>query len=466
MKTIIQPSPIEELQSSVKGQVLVAGDAGYDEARAIWNSMIDRHPSVIVQCTGTDDVVQALNVGRKHDMLIAVKGGGHNVAGNAVCEGGLMIDLSPMKAVRVDAVRQTAVIEAGCLLADVDRETQRYGMAVPGGIVSTTGIAGLTLGGGFGWISRKYGLTVDNLLSAEVVTASGEVVIASPEENPDLFWGVRGGGGNFGIVTRFTFRLHKLGPEVFTGLIVHPASDARQLLQFHREFVAQAPDELSVWLVIRKAPPLPFLPQVVHGQPVVVVAFCYAGDAREGERLMAPYRSWGSPHAEHVGMNPFTGWQAAFDALNAHGARNYWKTHNFEELSDAAIDAVLQHANNLPSSSCEIFIANLGGAVNRVPADATAYPHRNTQFVMNVHTRWTEPSEDQRHINWAKNFFEETKPYALGSLYVNFLNNKEEEQIQKAYPGETWKRLVTLKRKYDPQNLFRLNQNISPQQDK
>jgi FAD/FMN-containing dehydrogenase len=236
-----------------------------------------------------------------------------------------MIDLSPMKAVQVDVARQTAVVEGGCLLADVDRETQRYGLAVPGGIVSTTGIAGLTLGGGFGWISRKYGLTVDNLLSAEVVTANGEVITASPEENTDLFWGIRGGGGNFGIVTRFTFKLHKVGPQVFTGLIVHPASDAKALLQFHRQFEAQAPDELSVWLVILKAPPLPFLPPVVHGQLVVIVAFCYAGDAKEGERLMAPYRSWGSPYAEHVGMNPFTGWQAAFDALNDHGARNYWK---------------------------------------------------------------------------------------------------------------------------------------------
>ncbi len=462
MKTTLQATPVEALQSRVKGPVLVAGDAGYDEARTVWNSMIDRRPAMIVQCTDTDDVVEAVQIGRQHHLLIAVKGGGHNVAGHAVCEGGMMIDLSPMKRVQVDVARQTAVVEAGCLLADVDRETQRYGLAVPGGIVSTTGIAGLTLGGGFGWLSRKYGLTVDNLLSAEVVTASGDVLTASPAENPDLFWGIRGGGGNFGIVTRFTFRLHKVGPDVFTGLIVHPAADAKALLQFHREFVAQAPDELSVWLVIRKAPPLPFLPPVVHGQLVVVVAFCYAGDGKEGERLMMPYRSWGSPYAEHVGMSPFTGWQTAFDALNSHGARNYWKTHNFEQLSDEAIDALLRHANQLPSSSCEIFIANLGGAVNRLAADAAAYPHRSTNYVMNVHTRWTEPADDERHINWARQFFEDTKPYALGSLYVNFMNSKEEEHIQNAYPGLTWERLVALKRKYDPQNLFRLNQNISP----
>jgi FAD/FMN-containing dehydrogenase len=366
-----------------------------------------------------------------------------------------------MRSVRIDPSARTARVEPGVTLGELDREAQAFGLMTPTGINSTTGIAGLTLGGGFGWTSRKLGLTADNLLSADVVTAEGKLVRASESENADLFWALRGGGGNFGVVTSFELRLHRLGPQVLSGLVVHPFAQARSLLKEYRRFVATAPDELSCWVVMRKAPPLPFLPPEVHGTEVLVVAVCYAGDMEAGEKAVAPLRALGRPIADVIGPHPFIGWQAAFDPLLAPGARNYWKSHNFKELGDGTIDAVLAAVATLPSPECEVFIGHLGGAINRLPADATAYPHRDAEFVMNVHTRWREPADDARCIAWARGLFAACRPFAMGGVYVNFMAEDEADRLSGAYLGNA-ARLAAIKAAYDPRNLFRLNQNIRP----
>ncbi len=451
---------IDGLEGALRGNLLTPASDGYDEARALWNAMIDRHPSLIARCAGPADVATAVRFAREHGLLVAVRGGGHNIAGNATCDGGLVIDLSAMRSVRIDAKQRTARVEAGCTLADVDHETQAISLATPLGINSTTGIAGLTLGGGFGWLSRRYGLTVDNLLSAVVVTAAGEHVTADATRNPDLFWGIRGGGGNFGVVTSFEFQLHPVGPTVLSGLIVHPFEDAKNVLHEFRSFTASAPDDLSVWTVLRKAPPLPFLPAEWHGREVVILAAFWAGaDHAEGERVLAPLRAYGTPIADVVGPHPYAGWQQAFDPLLTPGSRNYWKSHDFKKLSDGAIDTIIEYANRLPGPQCEIFIAHLGGAVNRVPADATAYPHRDIEYVMNVHTRWEDPGRDDSLVGWARSLFDATAPHATGGVYVNFMPADETARVPSAY-GPNLDRLTALKRKYDPDNLFRLNQNI------
>lgn len=452
---------IEQLRAGFAGDLLRPNDPDYDDARKLWNGMIDRRPALIARCRSAADVVASLAFARDRGLLVAVRGGGHNVAGKAVCDDGLVIDLSLMKAVTVDAERRRARVEAGCLLQDLDRETQAYGLATPGGIVSTTGVAGLTLGGGFGWLSRRYGLSIDNLLSAEIVTADGRVLVASESEHPELFWGIRGGGGNFGVVTSFEFQLHPIGTELLSGLVVRPLAQAREFIRFYREYVAAAPDELSAWLVIRRAPPLPFLPVEAHGEPVVITAFACLGDPVEAERLAAPLREYGTPYGEHVAINPYTGWQSGFDGLNEAGARNYWKSHYLDGLSDAFIDATVEAAGRFPSPHCEIFIPHLQGAIARVPTEATAYAHRDAAFAMNIHTRWYDEDDDAACIAWARDLFENTKQSATG-VYVNFLSDEGSQRVRDAYPEQTWERLVAVKDAYDPDNLFRLNQNIEP----
>jgi len=457
----LQSTEIDAFKAQFRGEVLVPGDVSYDEVRQIWNAMIDRRPALIARCSSPDDVVQAVKFARTHDVLVSIRGGGHNIAGNAVCDGGLMIDLSPMKDVQVDAKGRRATVEPGCTLGDFDAVVQAHGLATPTGINSTTGVAGLTLGGGFGWLSRKYGMTIDNLLSAEVVTADGRQVHASETENSDLFWGLRGGGGNFGIVTRFEFQLHPVGPEVLSGLIVFPFAQAKSVLTQFARFTETMPDELNVWMVTRKAPPLPFLPEAVHGKEVVVLALCYVGDPAEGEKLIAPLRGFGTAHGEHIGVQPFTAWQQAFDPLLTPGARNYWKSHNFTQLSEGAIDTIIEFAATLPSPQCEIFIGTIGGQTARVAPEAMAYSCRDACYVMNVHGRWESADEDERGIAWAREFFAKAKPFASRGAYINFLTEEEGDRVEFAYGG-TYDRLVELKKKYDPTNLFRMNQNIKP----
>ncbi|HYG87195.1 MAG TPA: FAD-binding oxidoreductase [Azospirillum sp.] len=452
---------VERLRAQLRGTIVTPDMPDYDEVRQIWNAMIDRRPGLIIRCADASDVLHCVRLARDHRLLTAVRGAGHNIAGNAVCEGGLMIDLSPMNSVRVDEARLVASVGPGATLGDFDREAQAFGLATPLGINSTTGVAGLTLGGGFGWLSRKYGMTIDNLIAADMVTAAGDSVRASETENPDLFWGIRGGGGNFGVVTSFEFRLHRIGPEVLAGLVVHPFEQAGELLRRYREMAPRMPDELACWAVLRKAPPLPFLPPEVHGKEVLVFAVCYAGDPAAGRKELEPLLALGEPLGTHLDVMPYVAWQSAFDALLTRGARNYWKSHNFTALEDGLLDLTLRYAGQLPTPQCEIFIGQLGGAVNRVPADATAYPHRDAEYIMNVHTRWDDPAGDQRCVAWARDFFNATAPYATGGVYVNFIT-EDEERVADAY-GRNYQRMVALKRRYDPDNLFRLNQNIPAQ---
>ena len=458
----VREAGIDEFKAHFRGDVLLPDDAGYDEVRQIWNAMIDRRPAVIARAKSPEDVVRAVKFARKSGLIVSIRGGGHNIAGNAVCDGGLMIDMSLMKRVKVDPGARQAEVESGCTLADFDAAVQAHGLATPLGINSTTGVAGLTLGGGFGWLSRKYGMTVDNLLSADVVTADGRQVHASESENDDLFWGLRGGGGNFGIVTRFEFQLHPVGPNVLSGLIAFPFNQARSVLTQFARFTETMPDDLNVWMVARKAPPLPFLPEEVHGKEIIALALCYAGAPAEGEKLIEPLRGFGTAHGEHIGVQPYTAWQQAFDPLLTRGARNYWKSHNFSRLSDDAIDTIIHYASRLPSPQCEIFIGTIGGQTTRVAADAMAYSSRDAKYVMNVHGRWESAAEDERGIAWAREFFAKAKPYASSGAYINFLTEEESDRIAFAY-GPAFKRLVDLKKKYDPTNFFRMNQNIKPQ---
>jgi FAD/FMN-containing dehydrogenase len=457
----ISKEKIENLKSKVKGEIVLPRDPTYKEVREIWNAMIERRPAVIVRCAEADDVRHAISFARENGLEISIRGGGHNIAGSALCDNGVMIDFSTMRNVRVDAENKRAYVEPGATLADLDEATLSHGLATPVGINSTTGIAGLTLGGGFGWLTRKYGMTIDNLVSVDVVTADGKRLRASESENADLFWAIRGGGGNFAVVTQFEFKLHRVGPEILAGLIVFPFEQAKQVLAQYREFIESAPEELSVWAVLRKAPPLPFLPGDVHGKEVVVLVTFYIGNAAQGRKLIEPLLGFGTPHGEHIGAQPYSQWQKAFDPLLTPGARNYWKSLNFTELNDGALNSMIEFAGQLPSPQCEMFIGFIGGAANRISEDATAYRHRDARFVLNVHGRWDARTDDLRCIAWARAFFQATAPYASAGAYVNFMTEEEKDRVAAAY-GANYDRLAQIKKLYDPDNLFHLNQNIKP----
>jgi FAD/FMN-containing dehydrogenase len=459
--TTLSNGKIEQLRSNVKGQIVLPTDPNYDEVRTIWNAMIDRRPAVIVQIAEADDVSTAIAFARENGLDISIRGAGHNIAGNSLSDDGLVIDFSNMKNVRVDTEKRRAYVEPGATLGDFDKAVQTHGLATPVGINSTTGIAGLTLGGGFGWLTRKYGMTIDNLLSADVITADGSKLRVSENENADLFWAIRGGGGNFGIVVQFEFKLYPVGPEILAGLIVFPLNQAKQVLTKYREYVESIPEELNVWVVLRQAPPLPFLPEDVHGKEVIVLAVFYAGDVAEGEKLIEPLRSFGDPYGIHIGAQPYVDWQQAFDPLLTPGSRNYWKSHNFTKLEDGALDSMIEFTGKLPSPQCEIFVGLISGSANRVASDAMAYGSRDAKFVLNVHGRWEEATHDETCIGWAREFFKASAPYASAGAYVNFMTEEEGDRVAAAY-GSNHDRLVQIKRKYDPENVFHLNQNIKP----
>lgn len=457
----LRHAAVDAFAARVSGGLLTIADRGYDEARKVWNATVDRRPALIARCLNVADVQAAVRFAGAQRMLLTVRGGGHHIAGNAVAEGGLMIDLSGMRTVSVDAARRSARVDAGALLGDFDRAAQAHGLATPLGINSTTGVAGLTLGGGFGWLTRRYGMTVDNLLAATIVTADGEVRVASADSEPDLFWAVRGGGGNFGVATSFEFALHPVGPEIHAGLIVYPFAQAKKVLRAWRDFTIEAPDELSVWGLLRKAPPLPFLPASVHGTEVVVLVVAHSGDVGEGERAAAPLLELGEPVGTALGPAPYAAFQAAFDPLLTAGGRNYWKSNNFRALTDPALDVVIEAAGRLPGPECEIFLAQLGGAMARVDPRATAYAGRDAHYIMNVHGRWSDPRDDDRVRGWARQVFREAAPHATGSGYVNFLTDDENERVVASY-GVNYPRLQLAKRRFDPENLFRMNLNIEP----
>jgi FAD/FMN-containing dehydrogenase len=460
----VSTAPDDELlRSSLRGPVLGPGDEGYDAARSIWNGAIDRRPAFIARCTGVADVVAAVRFARERDLLVGVRSGGHGVGGHALCDGGLVIDLSPMKGIRVDPATRTARAEAGVLWGELDRETQLFGLATVGGIVTHTGIAGLTLGGGIGWLMRKHGATVDNLLSADVVTAQGEVITASEDENPDLFWAIRGGGGNFGIITSFEYRLHPVGPLVLAGPMFHLLEEAPEALRFYRDFIAAAPDELTTIFELSVAPPALFLPEEVHGKQVVMVGACYAGSPEDGAEVVRPLKQFGRPVADLLEPKPYTALQSMFDPMVPHGWHRYWKSVELPPLTDAAIDTLVEHAPAVTSPKSYCIVFQLGGALARVAEDDTAFSQRAAAHNVNINAVWTEEDPDVgRHVAWARDFFDAMQPHAGGRVYVNFLGEEGGDRVRQAYGARTYERLVELKRAYDPTNLFRLNQNIEP----
>jgi hypothetical protein len=446
-----------------RGRLIHAGHADYDSARAIWNGAIDRRPRLIARCIGTADVVRAVRFARDQDLEIAIRGGGHNVAGTAVCDHGIVIDLSAMRGVRVDPAGRRAWVQGGALWGDVDHETQAHGLATTGGIVSHTGVAGLTLGGGVGWLMRKHGLTVDNLVAVDIVTADGALLRASENEHPDLFWALRGGGGNFGVVTSFEFRLHSVGPTVLAGPVLWEASDAREVLRFYRDFIREAPDELGTVVRFGAVPPLPVIPEKLHWRPVMMVGICYTGAIKDGEQVIRPLRAYGTPVLDLVGPTPYVGFQSALDSTVLHGWNYYWKSTHLPELQDDLIDVIVEHAFSCSSPRSYVAMFHLKGAVSRVAEGGTAFGNRQASHSITLDSVW-RPGEDfgDRDTAWVKRFFAALGRFREG-VYVNFLAGDEDPgRVREAYGDTVYERLVEVKTRYDPGNVFHHNQNIRP----
>jgi FAD/FMN-containing dehydrogenase len=449
-----------------RGDVIAPDQDGYDGARAVWNGTVDRRPRLIARCSGTADVAAAVRFAREHDLEIAVRGGGHNVAGTAVCDDGIVIDLSAMRAVWVDPAGRTARVQGGALWGDVDHETQARGLATTGGIVGHTGVAGLTLGGGIGYLMRKHGLTVDNLLAVEVVTAEGSIVRASADEHPDLFWALRGGGGNFGVVTSFRFALHPLGPAVMAGPVFWAADDTTNVLRFYRDFATTAPDELGSVVRLGTIPPLPDIPEDLHWRPAIAVACCYAGAVEDGERAVRALRRLGTPLVDLLAPTPYAAHQGSIDDTVLHGWHYYWKAANLAGLSDSAIAVIADHAYTASSPRSYAAIFHMGGAVARVPPDATAYAGRDVAHNIIIDAVWL-PDESGEHAaaetSWARRFLQALQPHRTAGVYVNFLDADDDiSRIREAYGDHIYRRLAEVKAKYDPDNAFHHNKNIRP----
>lgn len=451
---------LAQLDAETLGEVLLPTDSGYEEARTIWNAMTDKYPSVIVRCEGAVDVIRAVDFARSHDLLIAVKGGGHNVAGNAICHGGIVIDLEPMTGVSVNPAEKTLTAQGGVTWRRLIHEAQQFGLVTPGGIVKTTGIAGLTLGGGYGFLSRQHGLSADNLLEADLVTAAGEFVTVNEDSHSDLFWGIRGGGGNFGIATSFTFELHEVGPEIFGGAIFYDIDDARDTLQFYREFIEDIPNELTVWAYFPRLTAEPYLPESHRGEQVFSLVVFHP-DPVEGHEFIRPILEHTDPISEFVIPMPYSALHDFTTKTWPEGAYNYWRSNIMNELSDGAIDTLVSFARDKPSSRTEIILTHMEGAIANVDIDETAYPHRNAKFINHIPVAWGDPRETQARLEWADAIFEEMQPYYAEGAYVNFLDEVDAGRVQEAYL-DNFERLVALKDEYDPNNLFRNNQNIPP----
>jgi FAD/FMN-containing dehydrogenase len=450
---------IRELRDALAGELIESADDAYDAARAVWNGMIDRRPALIARCADADDVATAVRFGRSEGLAVAVRGGAHNVAGNATCDGGLVIDLSPMKGIRVDPQARTVRAQGGLTWGELDAATQAHGLATTGGLVSTTGVAGFTLGGGIGWMMRKHGLACDNLVGADVVTADGRALRASESEHAELLWGLRGGGGNFGVVTEFEFRLHPVA-TVLGGMVAWPAEHAGDVLRFWREWVRDTPDELCTMAVFLYAPPEPFVPPEVQGTPIVAIAACHLD--REATEDLRALREFGPPAVDVIGPLPYTALQGMFDGGAPAGMRNYWKSAYVAELSDAAIDTILAHTSGIPAAFGQVHLHQLGGAMSRVPSGATAFGNRDAGFLMNLVGMWPDPADDERHTAWTRAFAGAMEPHGTGRAYVNFMGEEGEARVRAAYEPETFARLRSLKASYDPTNFFRLNQNVPP----
>jgi len=460
----LREGAFQTLKANFRGPLLRPGDLEYDQTRKVWNGMIDRRPALIARCLGAADVIAAVNFAREQELVVAVRGGGHNVAGSAVCDGGLMIDLSLMRGVQVDAKARTARVQGGTTWGDVDRETQIFGLATPGGQISVTGVAGLTLGGGYGYLRRKYGLSCDNLLSVDIVTADGQLVVASETENSDLFWAIRGGGGNFGIVTSFQFRLHPVGPLVYLCAPAYDLAQAKTVLQAWRDFMATAPEEISSHAVFWSMPDLPMIPPELHGKEFVLPVVVYAGAPEEGERITQPLRTLGPILLDMSGALPYTVLQSFSDAPVPNGNQYYWKSIHLDGLPNAAIDTLIDLAGQRPSPLSPLPIWHFGGAMNRIEPTATAFWHRRIPFMASFDAAWTDPATAEQNMAWVRDGCTAMRAFSSGGgAYVNFpgLGEDGEAQVRAAY-GDNYERLVALKNKYDPTNLFRLNQNIRP----
>jgi FAD/FMN-containing dehydrogenase len=458
--TTVDEGSVQALCDWLRGDLLHPGDEGYEEARTVYNAMVDRYPSYVVRPTGAADVTAAVEFARDHDVQLAVKGGGHNFAGTAVCDDGLVIDCSGLDSVRVDPEAMTARVGPGATWADFDHEAGAFGLGTTGGLVSTTGVAGLTLGGGQGYLARKHGLTVDNLRSVDLVTAAGELVHASEDEHADLFWAVRGGGGNFGVVTSFEFDLHEVG-EVLAGPVFHPHEDAREALRFYREFTADAPNELACYALVVRVPPEEPFPEAYHGEPSLAFAVCYAGSPEEAEAAVEPLREFGSPLLDAVGPMPYPVLQRSFDDGSPEGFRWYTKAHYLNGLPDEAIETVLEFTESLPGPLTQVALEPMGGAIAEVGPDVTAFAHRGATYSFGIWPGWDDPAADEDLIGWARTFHEAMAPYSTDGVYPNYLDSDEDERVRAAY-GDNYDRLVEIKREWDPGNVFRVNQNVEP----
>jgi FAD/FMN-containing dehydrogenase len=454
-----EAAPLDSLREQFGGQLVQPSDAAYDEARQIYNGMIDRRPTLIARPSGTADVIAAVNYARERELPIGVRCGGHSVAGHSMPGDGVLLDLSLMRGVRVDRERGVARANGGVLWGEYDRETQAFGLHTPGGRVTTTGVGGFTIGGGYGWTSTKFGLTCDNLVSADVVTADGRLLTASETVNEDLFWGIRGGGGNFGVVTSFEFRVHPLGPIMLGGLLVFPLEQAEDAFKAYRGIVEDAPDELATAAVLLNAPPEEFVPQHLHGKPVLGFAISYAGDPDEGQKVVAPLKAVG-PAADLVGPMPYRALQAMLDPMSPHGWRNYWRGLHLTGLTDDLVETYLQFQPEGLAPMTFLVLFQHGGEVARVDDEATAFSHRDATFMVHPIACWQEPADDERHLKWVNAVTEAIEPFATGGVYLNFM--ADEDRVQAGYSGGQYDRLVGLKRTYDPDNVFRFNQNIKP----
>ncbi len=452
----------EDLRIRLRGPLLLPGEPAYDEARSVWNAMIDRRPAMIARCLGVADVVAGVNFARQHGLALSIKGGGHNISGLAVCEGGLMLDLSLMRGVWADPAARIARAQAGCLLGDVDRETQLHGLAAVLGFVSNTGIAGLTLGGGFGYLSRRFGWTSDTVLSIEVVTAEGRVVRASETENADLFWGLRGGGGNFGVATSFEYQLFPVGPEIFGGAIAWRAEDAPAVFEKVLALAAEAPPELALVVGLRQAPPAPWLPKEVHGQNIVALFVCHSGPVEEGERLLAPLKALGAPVGDILQRRTYVSQQSLLDATQPKGRRYYWKSEYLPRLDPELLASAAEHALRIPSPHSAILIFPIGGVLHQLPEDHSPAGNRDAGYVLNISSAWEKGEDDAANIEWARAGWRDLRRFSTGGTYVNFLTEEEVGQrIHDAYGGN-YERLIEVKSRWDSANLFRMNKNIAP----
>jgi len=456
-----QSIDVSALEGTFEGQIIRPGDGEYEEARHIWNASIDKRPAVIVRPTGAPDVQAAVRFARERDLPIALRGGSHSVAGHSTCDGGIVIDFAAMKGVEVDPEARRARVQPGAVWGDVDRATQEHALAVPGGLISSTGVAGLTLGGGIGWLQRLHGLTCDNLVSAELVTADGEVV--SSDDDPELLWGLRGGGGNFGAVTSFELALHPLGPDVVGGMVMYPGDLAPDVLAFFRDYLEEAPRELGIAVVLRLAPPAPFLPEEVHGTPVVAIAGLCGGPVELGERAWEPLRKLGTPVADIVAPRTYVEAQSMLDGSWGPGAQNYWKAEYLTGMPTPAIDVLVDHLATITSPMSDFKTPYLRGAIADVGEDETAYGHRDAPFVMNINARWMDPDDSERHVAWTRGLWDELQPFSAGGGYTNFMSEDDAHRVGDAFGAAKYARLVELKRRYDPENAFRLNQNIRPE---